>query len=80
MITDSHCHLASHRFQDDERGDIIQRAVDNGVSRMVTLSTCLEDVPANLQLADHPAVHATIGIHPTAAEEFVTMRDPWTGA
>jgi glutathione reductase (NADPH) len=22
----------------------------------------------------------TIGIHPTAAEEFVTMREPWTGA
>ncbi|MEM8493158.1 MAG: glutathione-disulfide reductase [Pseudomonadota bacterium] len=22
---------------------------------------------------------ATIGIHPTAAEEFVTMREPWTG-
>ena len=64
MITDSHCHLASHRFTDDERGDIIQRAIDNGVSRMVTLSTCLEDVPANLELADHPAVHATIGIHP----------------
>ncbi|MDX1736269.1 MAG: glutathione-disulfide reductase, partial [Halioglobus sp.] len=21
----------------------------------------------------------TIGIHPTAAEEFVTMREPWTG-
>jgi glutathione reductase (NADPH) len=22
---------------------------------------------------------STIGIHPTAAEEFVTMREPWTG-
>jgi glutathione reductase (NADPH) len=21
---------------------------------------------------------STIGIHPTAAEEFVTMREPWT--
>jgi len=21
----------------------------------------------------------TIGIHPTAAEEFVTMREPWSG-
>ncbi len=64
MLTDSHCHLASHRFQDDEREDIIQRAIDNGVNRMVTLGTCLEDVEANLQLANHPAVHATIGIHP----------------
>ena len=64
MITDSHCHLASSRFADDERGDIIERAVGAGVSRMVTLSTCLEDVPLNLKLAEHPSVMATIGIHP----------------
>ena len=64
MLTDSHCHLASHRYQDNEREAIIQGAIDNGVSRMVTLSTCLEDVNANLELANHPAIHATIGIHP----------------
>lgn len=64
MITDSHCHLASARFADDERRDIIHRAVEAGVSRMVTLSTCLEDIPLNLKLAEHPCVMATIGIHP----------------
>lgn len=64
MITDSHCHLASARFSDDERAEIIHRALDAGVSRMVTLATCLDDVPLNLKLADHPRVMAAIGIHP----------------
>ena len=64
MITDSHCHLASARFADDERTEIILRAVDAGVGRMVTLATCLDDVPLNLELAEHPRVMASIGIHP----------------
>lgn len=64
MITDSHCHLASARFAEDERAEIIRRAVDAGVSRMITLATCLEDVPLNLKLAEHPRVMAAIGIHP----------------
>lgn len=64
MLTDSHCHLASHRFAEGEREQVIQRAMDNGVRRMITLSTCLEDVEANLELAKHTAIHATIGIHP----------------
>lgn len=64
MLTDSHCHLASHRFKQEERDGLIQGAIDHGVSRMVTLSTCLEDMEANLELAKHPAVHAALGIHP----------------
>jgi TatD DNase family protein len=64
MITDSHCHLASARFSDEERGEIISRAVQAGVHRMVTLSTCLEDVGKNLELANDARVMATIGIHP----------------
>jgi TatD DNase family protein len=64
MITDSHCHLASARFSEDERGEIIRRASEAGVHRMVTLATCLEDVPMNLKLAADPRVAAAIGIHP----------------
>jgi len=64
MITDSHCHLASSRFPDEERGKIIRRAADAGVHRMVTLATCLEDVQLNLKLAEDLRVMAAIGIHP----------------
>jgi len=64
MLTDSHCHLASHRYGEEERPELIGQAMANGVGRMVTLSTCLDDLQTNLDLADHPAVHAAIGIHP----------------
>lgn len=64
MLTDSHCHLASHKFTPAEIPDVLQRARAADVSRLITLATCLEDVEPNLAFADHPAVHACIGIHP----------------
>lgn len=64
MITDSHCHLASSRFKEGEAAEIISRAEAAGVRRMVTLSTCLEDIEANLGLAGDARVKAAIGIHP----------------
>ncbi len=64
MLTDSHCHLASHRFTPDEVAGLIRHAHDAGVNRLVTLATCLEDVDPNLSVADDPSVHACIGIHP----------------
>lgn len=63
-MTDSHCHLASHRFEPAEIAAVLARARAAGVDRMVTLATCLDDLPATLTLADDPAIHACIGIHP----------------
>ena len=64
MLTDSHCHLASHRYPAEEIPDLIARARHAGVSRMITLATSLDDVPANLSLTENPGIHACIGIHP----------------
>jgi TatD DNase family protein len=64
MLTDSHCHLASHRFHADEVPELIGRARDAGVGRLVTLATSLVDLHTNLTIAENPAVHACIGIHP----------------
>jgi TatD DNase family protein len=64
MLTDSHCHLASHRFSPVEIPDLIARARSAGVTRMISLATSLEDIAANLSIAEDPAVHACIGIHP----------------
>jgi len=64
MLIDSHCHLASHRFSAEELPALLERAHAAGVSRMVTLATCLADVDANLHLAEDAAIHACIGIHP----------------
>ncbi len=69
MLTDSHCHLASSRFAADDVPELIRRAEVAGVSRIVTLATCLEDLHANLRIAEHPTVHACIGIHPCDVHE-----------
>lgn len=64
MLVDSHCHLASHRFDADEPPVLLENAFRAGVGRLVTLATCLDDLDANLLLADDPRVHACLGIHP----------------
>ncbi len=70
MLTDSHCHLASHKFSADELKDVITRAQEHGVHRMVTLATSLDDCQANLTIAEnHPQVFACIGIHPCDVHE-----------
>ena len=64
MLTDSHCHLASHRFDAAEVPALLERARTAGVTRLITLATCLEDIAPNLSFAEDPAVHACVGIHP----------------
>lgn len=64
MLVDTHCHLASPRF-DADRAAVIQRALDCGVTRMIAISTSMEDLPQVLELArEHEPVFATAGIHP----------------
>jgi TatD DNase family protein len=64
MLIDSHCHLASHRYDPEEVPALIGRATTAGVTRLVTLATCLDDIDANLRISNDPRVHACIGIHP----------------
>lgn len=70
MIIDSHCHLASSQFEPHELPDIIRRARELGVERIITQATCLGDAEANLEIASaHDEVFATIGIHPCDAHQ-----------
>lgn len=70
MITDSHCHLASHKFPPELLPDLITRARDAGVHRLITLSTNLKDIPVNIALAERFAeVFACVGIHPCDVHE-----------
>ena len=70
MITDSHCHLASGNFSSD-LDTVIERAVAGKVSRMVTISTDLEDSSKCIDIAKHnDCVWATVGIHPCSVTEI----------
>lgn len=68
MLTDSHAHLASRQFT-NEVPDLIARAREAGVSRIICIGTTLEDAKRVLEIADaHEEVFATVGIHPCDAD------------
>ena len=80
-LVDSHCHLDFPDF-DDERADVVARAVAAGVTRMVTICTRLRHEPRVRAIAEaHPEVYYAAGTHPmsaadeplTTVEELVTL-------
>jgi TatD DNase family protein len=75
-ITDSHCHLDFETF-DEERPELIARARENGVHRMVTICTKLRLEPQVRAIAEEFApVFYAAGTHPmSAAEEPMTSVD-----
>ena len=79
MLTDTHCHLASSQFNGESLEEILARAGDTHVSRMVTLATSLRDLEANLTIANDSRVRACLGIHPCevaeAPDDAVTILD-----
>jgi len=67
---DSHLHLDFDRF-DNDRTEVIQRAVDGGITKMITIGIDLPTSEAAIKLAEtHPAVYAAVGLHPTEAQKF----------
>ncbi|WP_136634819.1 TatD family hydrolase [Pseudooceanicola onchidii] len=69
QITDSHCHLDFPDF-DDERDAVIARAIDAGVTRMVTICTKLHNLTKVQAISEaHPEVFHTFGVHPMSAAE-----------
>ena len=68
-LVDSHCHLDFPDFE-GQVDDIIARAREAGVTRMVTICTRLHRVPLVQAIAErHPGVFYTAGIHPMSAAE-----------
>lgn len=70
MLTDTHCHLDYNKF-DPDRAEVIQRAVDSGLIRMLVPGLHLRSSREAVQLAEsNPSVYAAVGFHPTDLEEF----------
>jgi TatD DNase family protein len=71
MLIDSHCHLDNEQF-DADREQVIDRALEAGVSHMVAIGTGEgpPDLGAGVRLADrYPAFYATVGVHPHDASK-----------
>ena len=70
-FTDSHCHL-NHADFGEETDAVVQRALDAGIRRIVTIGTRLENTAELLALAHkYPQIFVTVGVHP----EYVAERE-----
>ena len=69
-LTDTHCHLDYNKF-DSDRAEVIQRANDSGLIRMLVPGLQHRSSSEALRLAEsNPSVYAAVGFHPTDLEEF----------
>jgi len=70
VYSDSHAHLTLEHFEPD-RDDVIARARQAGVVRLVTVSSFIGDAEACAALAArHDFIHFTAGVHPHEAKSF----------
>lgn len=70
VFTDTHTHLYSEAFQDDQK-ETIQRAIDAGVERFFIPAIDSQYTPAMLELKNNypDNVHLMMGLHPTHVKE-----------
>jgi len=74
---DTHCHLASAKFG-GEGGQVVARALEQGLAGMVTLATCFDDFDANAALAAaHEKVWCCLGVHPCDVDSLEDTGADW---
>lgn len=63
MLLDSHCHLTKQFLEDPT--DVIRKAKENGVGKMICVGTNLEDSKQAIEIANtFEGIFASVGIHP----------------
>lgn len=63
-LIDTHAHL-DHQWYDGERDAVVLRALDAGVTSIVTIGADMRSSEEAVRLAEaYPSVYATVGIHP----------------
>lgn len=69
MLIETHAHLDYPDFATDF-DDVLRRATDAGVTRIVTIGTSVESSRRAVELVDkHSNIFAVVGVHPTYALE-----------
>src|SRR3954468_22679774 len=69
MLIETHAHMDYPDFAPDF-DDVLRRATEAGVTRIVTIGTSIESSRRAIELAErHPNIFAVIGVHPSAVME-----------
>lgn len=69
-LIDSHCHLTFAELA-DRIDDVLERARNVGVDRMITIGTTPDDVARAIRIAEqYEGIFVGAGIHPHEAEKF----------
>lgn len=67
MLTDTHTHLNARQF-DEDREAVIERALQNGVSRIVNIGFNRETIPSSIELTErYDFIYSAVGWHPQDA-------------
>ncbi len=75
VLVDTHTHLNDEKF-DGDREEVIQRAKDNGVLRMINMGDTMESSEAVVKLAEsYEGLYAGVGIHPEEARPMTQADD-----
>jgi len=74
MLIDTHCHLDFDRF-DEDRDQVVARAADSDVRRIIVPALDLNNCSAVLKWAEEFAnIFAAVGVHPNSSAEW---QDSW---
>ncbi|WP_040953020.1 TatD family hydrolase [Gorillibacterium massiliense] len=77
MLTDTHAHLNADAFNED-REEVIARARENGVTRIVNIGFNRETIPTSLALAEaYDFIWAAVGWHPQDAVDMLPEDLGW---
>lgn len=77
MLTDSHTHLNAEQFNEDQ-DEVIERARDAGVTRIVNVGFNRETIPSSIALAErYDFIYSTVGWHPVDAIDMMPGDLEW---
>jgi TatD DNase family protein len=73
LLIDSHVNLHHHAFAED-RDEVIARARNAGVARMITICDRIENFGQVIDIATaHDGIYASVGAHPHYAKDHQTL-------
>ena len=69
MMIDTHCHINDIKYDLDVK-EVISRAVESGVEKMICVGTDLKTSEKAIELADkYSEIYATVGYHPHESKD-----------